>query len=158
MQNSRNCRRFILIVCARYDAAMVIINILKKLKKGEESLKGEAHTEPHNIERQSQCAVIYCFELRQMTAAVRELRDVRPSTGNRNRDGEVVAGRGGEWMVQNIGKGIASGSMVRPHTKSFEEPSGLSLKFIYLYLLLAGNNLTKNEKKNLVALRLTYWQ
>lgn len=140
MQNSRNCRRFILIVCARYDAAMVIINILKKLKKGEESPKGEARTEPHNIERQSQCAVIYCFELRQMTAAVRELRDVRPSTGNRNRDGE-------EWMVQNIGKGIASGSMVRPHTKSYEEPSGLSLKFIYLYLLLAGKNLTKNEKK-----------
>lgn len=42
MQNSRNCRRFILIVCARYDAAMVIINILKKLKKGEESPAGEA--------------------------------------------------------------------------------------------------------------------
>lgn len=69
-----------------------------------------------------------------MTAAVRELRDVRPSTGNRNREGEIGGGR----MVQNIGKGIASGSMERPHTKSFEEPSGLSLKFIYLYLLLAG--------------------
>lgn len=58
-------------------------------------------------------------------------------------------GEGGreEWMVQNIGRDIASGSMVRPHTKSFEEPSGLSLKFIYLYLLLAEKNRTKNEKK-----------
>lgn len=59
MQNSRNCRRFILIVCARYAAircdaaAMVIINILKKLKKsGKERDDKPAHNTDREWDRE----------------------------------------------------------------------------------------------------------
>lgn len=116
MQNSRNCRRFILIVCARYDAATVIINILKKLKKGEESPKGEARTANRTTQHRETVTMRGNLLLRIAPNDSSGSGIARCAPLNGEPESRWVSSVGGEWMVQNIGKGIASGSMVRPHT------------------------------------------